>query len=137
MIYINVDSPNLGSPYFNFLGEAQCKKTPCTRLQAPNFTKENSSFQFHNLYLNLFYCQSKFYCHILLLNIQSFIFVLLIFSKLNIFFDAASLPDNEFFVDRDPGSFNTVLNYHRFKIQTLSVCLFFVCLFDCKFLSTP
>ena len=25
-IYVNVDSPNLGSPYFNFLGEAQCKK---------------------------------------------------------------------------------------------------------------
>ena len=22
--------PNLGFPYFNFLGEAQCKKTPCT-----------------------------------------------------------------------------------------------------------
>ena len=29
MIYVNVDSPNLGFPYFNFLGEAQCKKTPC------------------------------------------------------------------------------------------------------------
>ena len=28
-IYVNVDSPNLGFPYFNFLGEAQCKKTPC------------------------------------------------------------------------------------------------------------
>ena len=59
-----------------------------------------------------------------------------IFSKLNIFFDAASLPDNEFFVDRDPGSFNTVLNYHRFKIQTLSVFPFF-CLFDCTFFVNP
>ena len=28
-IYVNVDSPNLGFPYFNFLGEAQYKKTPC------------------------------------------------------------------------------------------------------------
>ena len=28
-IYVNVDSPNQGFPYFNFLGEAQCKKTPC------------------------------------------------------------------------------------------------------------
>ena len=26
-IYVNVESPNLGFPYF--LGEAQCKKTPC------------------------------------------------------------------------------------------------------------
>ena len=25
-IYVNVDSPNLGFPYFNFIGEAQCKK---------------------------------------------------------------------------------------------------------------
>ena len=24
-IYVNVDSPDLGFPYFNFLGEAQCK----------------------------------------------------------------------------------------------------------------
>ena len=24
-IYVNVDSPNLGFPYFNFLGKAQCK----------------------------------------------------------------------------------------------------------------
>ena len=38
-IYVNVDTPNLGFTYFNFflllllllfLGEAQCKKTPCT-----------------------------------------------------------------------------------------------------------
>ena len=28
MIYVNVDSPNLGFPYFNFLGEAQWKKHP-------------------------------------------------------------------------------------------------------------
>ena len=28
MIYVNVDSPNLGFPYFNFLGEAQCRKHP-------------------------------------------------------------------------------------------------------------
>ena len=28
-IYVNVDSPNLVFPYFNFLGEAQCIKTPC------------------------------------------------------------------------------------------------------------
>ena len=28
-IYVNVDSPNLGSPYFDILGEAQCKITPC------------------------------------------------------------------------------------------------------------
>ena len=27
MIYVNVESPNLGFPYFNFLGEAQCKNT--------------------------------------------------------------------------------------------------------------
>ena len=27
-IYVNVDSPNLGFPYFNILGEAQCKKHP-------------------------------------------------------------------------------------------------------------
>ena len=26
--YVNVDSPNLGFPYFNFLGEAQSKKHP-------------------------------------------------------------------------------------------------------------
>ena len=25
-IYVNVDSPNLGFPYLNFLGEAQCKQ---------------------------------------------------------------------------------------------------------------
>ena len=29
MIYVNVESPNLGFPYFNFFWEAQCKKTPC------------------------------------------------------------------------------------------------------------
>ena len=29
MIYVNVDSPNLGFPYFNFLEEAQWKKSPC------------------------------------------------------------------------------------------------------------
>ena len=29
MIYANVDSPNLGFPYFNFLGGYQLKKTPC------------------------------------------------------------------------------------------------------------
>ena len=28
-IYVNVHSPNLGFPYFNFLGEAQWKKSPC------------------------------------------------------------------------------------------------------------
>ena len=28
-IYVNIDSPNLGFPYFNFLGEAQFKITPC------------------------------------------------------------------------------------------------------------
>ena len=28
MIYVSVDSPNLGFPYFNFLGEAQCKTYP-------------------------------------------------------------------------------------------------------------
>ena len=27
-IYVNVDSPKLGFPYFNFSGEAQCKKHP-------------------------------------------------------------------------------------------------------------
>ena len=31
-IYVNVDSPNLGFPYFNFLGEAQWKKLPCNLL---------------------------------------------------------------------------------------------------------
>ena len=29
-IYISVDSPNLGFPYFNFLGGYQWKKSPCT-----------------------------------------------------------------------------------------------------------
>ena len=29
-IYVNAYSPNLVFPYFNFLWEAQCKKTPCT-----------------------------------------------------------------------------------------------------------
>ena len=28
-IYVNVDSPNLGFPYFNFLGGYQWKKSPC------------------------------------------------------------------------------------------------------------
>ena len=28
-IYVNVDSPYLGFPYFKVFGEAQCKKTPC------------------------------------------------------------------------------------------------------------
>ena len=28
-IYVNVDSPNLGFTYFNFLGGFQLKKTPC------------------------------------------------------------------------------------------------------------
>ena len=28
-IYVNVDSPNLGFLYFNFLGGYQLKKTPC------------------------------------------------------------------------------------------------------------
>ena len=28
-IYVNVDSPNLGFPYFNFLGGGQLKKSPC------------------------------------------------------------------------------------------------------------
>ena len=27
--------------------------------------------------------------------------------------DMYSLEDNEFYVDRDPGSFNCILNYHR------------------------
>ena len=31
-IYVNVDSLNLGFPYFKFLGGAQCKKTPCKYL---------------------------------------------------------------------------------------------------------
>ena len=35
-IYVNVDSPNLGFPYLNFLGEAQCKKTPCICRCMPN-----------------------------------------------------------------------------------------------------
>ena len=29
MIYVNVDTPNLGFPYFNFLGGYQLEKTPC------------------------------------------------------------------------------------------------------------
>ena len=29
MIYVNIDSPNLGFIYLNFLGEAQWKKSPC------------------------------------------------------------------------------------------------------------
>ena len=38
-IYVNVDSPNLGFTYFNFSGEAQCKKTPCITNQ---LTKKSS-----------------------------------------------------------------------------------------------
>ena len=29
-IYVAVESPNLGFPYFNFLGGCQLKKTPCS-----------------------------------------------------------------------------------------------------------
>ena len=29
-IFVNVESPKLGVPHLNFLGEAQCKKTSCT-----------------------------------------------------------------------------------------------------------
>ena len=52
----------------------------------------------------------------------------------HIYMHICSLPDNEFFVDRDPGSFNTVLNYHRLglKIQmffVLFVCIYAFCLF--------
>ena len=36
-IYVNADSPNLVFPYFNFLWEAQCKKTPCTMKQSKYF----------------------------------------------------------------------------------------------------
>ena len=32
-IYVNEDSPNLGCPYFNFLGGYQSQKTPCIKLQ--------------------------------------------------------------------------------------------------------
>ena len=32
-IYVNVDTPNLGFPYFNFLGGYQLKKTPCTYIK--------------------------------------------------------------------------------------------------------
>ena len=30
-MYVNVDSPNIGFPYFNFVGEAQWKKSPCIK----------------------------------------------------------------------------------------------------------
>ena len=36
-IYVNAYSPNLVFPYFNFLWEAQCKKTPCTMKQSKYF----------------------------------------------------------------------------------------------------
>ena len=37
-IYVNVDSPNQGFPYFNFLGGGQLKKSPCRRWDnVPNF----------------------------------------------------------------------------------------------------
>ena len=39
MIYVNVDTPNLGFPYFNFLGGYQWEKTPCTTRYPTNKTK--------------------------------------------------------------------------------------------------
>ena len=36
-IYANVDSPNLGFPYFNFLGGYQLKRTPCSILEVHCF----------------------------------------------------------------------------------------------------
>ena len=39
MIYVNVDTPNLGFQYFNFLGGYQWVKTPCTTRYPTNKTK--------------------------------------------------------------------------------------------------
>ena len=48
-IYVNVDSPYL---YFNFLGEAQCKKTPCTIDWVYNRKKTHCSMNLH--YMTMF-----------------------------------------------------------------------------------
>ena len=36
-IYVNIDSPNLGFPYFNLLGGYQLQKTPCIFMKICNF----------------------------------------------------------------------------------------------------
>ena len=42
--YVNVDSPNLGFPYFNFLGEAQCKKHPVVQFASKYIQSINPIF---------------------------------------------------------------------------------------------
>ena len=45
MIYVNVDSPNLGFPYFNFLGGHQSQKTPCSSIYV-NVDSPNPGFPY-------------------------------------------------------------------------------------------
>ena len=44
-INVNVDSPNLGFPYFNLLGEAQCKKHPVHIMNASYLPWAGSSLK--------------------------------------------------------------------------------------------
>ena len=55
-IYVNVDSPNLDFPYFNFLGEAQWNKTPCMLMP-----KVNSHAERRKKSLLHYYAKGTFY----------------------------------------------------------------------------
>ena len=56
MIYVDVDSPNLGSRYFNFLGGGQLKKTPCIILLSLFEVKLNIIVDFVKGTWNLIFC---------------------------------------------------------------------------------
>ena len=56
-IYVNVDSPNLGFSYFNFLGEAQCKITPCISWLV--FSEDEISVLWWLLEIITIYCVSS------------------------------------------------------------------------------